>query len=72
MPVDWRDFRKVCLLLGCRDARQTGSHLVMTRPGLYRPVVFPVNRDLAPGTLTGCLRTLGISRDELERLLRSL
>jgi predicted RNA binding protein YcfA (HicA-like mRNA interferase family) len=61
--------RRVCLRLGCIDSRQKGSHLIMTRAGMARPVVIPTHGTLSPDVLASNLRTLGISRDELLRLL---
>lgn len=71
-PVKWEDFRKVCLRLGCIDSRQKGSHLIMTRAGMARPVVIPTHGTLAPDVLRSNLRTLGISRKEFEELFDSL
>lgn len=72
-PVSSREFEKVCLLLGCIVSRQKGSHLMMTRADMVRPVVFPVNRKaLRPDVLRGCMRTLGIDRRELEDLLERI
>ena len=68
-PVDWRELRKVCLLLGCVDARERGDHFLMTRPGLARPVVFKKVKDLREDIVLGVARTLGIGKKELENLL---
>lgn len=68
-PVSWQEFRKVCLRLGCIDSRQRGSHLIMTRAGMARPVVIPKHGNLTPGVLRSNMRTLGIGREELLRLL---
>lgn len=68
--VSSKEFEKVCVLLGCIVSRQKGSHLVMTRAGMARPIVFPVNRNaLRPDVLRGCMRTLGIDPQQLEELL---
>ena len=71
-PVSWQQFRKVCLLLGCIDSRQKGSHLIMTRAGMARPVVIPTHGDLTPDVLRSNLRTLGVSREHFEDLLDTL
>jgi len=68
-PISWQDFRKVCILLGCFEARQKGSHLIMKRPGMKRPVVIPRHRELKPDILASNLRTLGKTHAELEDLL---
>ena len=41
----------------------------MTRPGLTRPVVFKMVKDLHEDVVLGVARTLGISRKELEAQL---
>jgi len=69
-PVSADEFRKVCEKLGCRVTRQKGSHLVMTRADLIRPVVIPIHKgDLAPDVVSSNLRTLGLTRKDLEALL---
>lgn len=50
--------------------RVRGSHYVMVHPDEQRAVPVPNhNRDLKAGTLASILRSTGISRDELKRLL---
>jgi hypothetical protein len=41
----------------------------MTRPGLARPVVIKMDRDLGEDIVRSNMRTLGIDRFELERQL---
>jgi predicted RNA binding protein YcfA (HicA-like mRNA interferase family) len=68
-PVSWQELYKVCLLLGCVESRQKGSHISMTRAGMARPVVIPRHKELSPDALRSCMRTLGIDRKEFEELL---
>jgi len=50
--------------------RVRGSHYVMKHPGEQRRIPVPVhNRDMAPGTLHGILKNIGLSRGELRELL---
>jgi predicted RNA binding protein YcfA (HicA-like mRNA interferase family) len=50
--------------------RVRGSHYIMVHPEEHRAVPVPHhNRDLKTGTLASILRSTGISRDELRRLL---
>ncbi|MCH7511289.1 MAG: type II toxin-antitoxin system HicA family toxin [Chloroflexi bacterium] len=45
--------------------RQTGSHMILTRSGLRRPIVIPMHRrELPPATVKDIIRQAGISIDE--------
>jgi len=67
--ASWQELRKICLLLGCIDARTRGDHLVMTRPGMARPVVIKMDRRLGEDLIRTNLRTLGCTRKRYEQLL---
>lgn len=55
---------------GWRLDRIRGSHHILVHPDQRRAVPVPLhNRDLKPGTLAAILRTVGISREELRKLL---
>ena len=69
MHVTWQELRDVCRLLGCVPSRVRGDHLIMTRPGLARPIVIKMDRDLGEDIIRSNMRTLGIDRAELERQL---
>lgn len=69
MRVTWQELRDVCRLLGCVQARVKGDHLIMTRPGLPRPVVIKMDRNIGEDVVRSNMRTLGIDRAELERQL---
>jgi predicted RNA binding protein YcfA (HicA-like mRNA interferase family) len=45
--------------------RQTGSHVILTKPGLRRPVVVPMHRrELPRGTVKDIIRQAELSIDE--------
>lgn len=67
--ITWQELRDICRLLGCVESRTKGDHLIMTRPGLARPVVIKMDRDLGEDIIRGNMRTLGIDRNEFERQL---
>lgn len=67
--VSWQELRDVCKLAGCIEARTRGDHLVMTRPGLARPVIIKMDRDLGEDVVRSNMRTLGLSGKEFEQLL---
>jgi hypothetical protein len=68
----WRELRAVCLLLGCRDGRKKGDHLVMTRAGMARPVVIKMDNDLGEDLIRSNLRTLGLSVKEFQTYLKKV
>ena len=55
--------------LGWSVDRQSGSHVVLTRPG-RNPVTVPVHRGktLKEGTARGILKSAGVTEDELFRV----
>ncbi|MBI4234387.1 MAG: type II toxin-antitoxin system HicA family toxin [Chloroflexi bacterium] len=58
--------------VGFARRRQTGSHAVLVKSGLRRPVTVPMHTDdLPPGTLRAIIRQAGLSREEFVRLLRA-
>lgn len=59
----------MCRLLGCVESRIKGDHLILTRPGMARPVVIKMDRDLGEDIIRSNMRTLEIDRHELERQL---
>lgn len=67
--VSWQELRDVCKLAGCVEARTKGDHLVMTRPGMARPVIIKMDRDMGEDIVRSNMRTLGLSRKQFERLL---
>jgi predicted RNA binding protein YcfA (HicA-like mRNA interferase family) len=70
--VSWQELRKVCLLLGCIDSRTKGDHLIMTRPGLARPVVIKMDSDLGEDIIRGNMLTLGLNRRQFDQLLEQI
>jgi len=54
---------------GFRAVRQRGSHVSLQK-GHYRAVV-PLHDELAKGTLLGILKQCGLSRQDLEKLIKA-
>ena len=67
--VSWQELRDVCKLAGCVESRTKGDHLVMTKPGLARPVIIKMDKDLGEDLVRSNMRTLAMSRKEFERYL---
>jgi hypothetical protein len=51
------------------ESRIKGDHLVMIKPGMARPVVIKMDKDLGEDIIRGNMRTVGIDRKEFDRLL---
>jgi len=67
--ISWQDLRDVCNLAGCVESRVKGDHLVMTKPGLARPVIIKMDKSLGEDLVRANMHTLGLTRQEFERLL---
>ena len=62
--VNGRDARRAFEQLGWVFRRQTGSHMVLTKPGSIASLSIPDHRELAPGTLRKLIRAAGITVEE--------
>lgn len=67
--ISWQELRDVCKLAGCVEARTKGDHLVMTKPGLARPVIIKMDKDIGEDIVRSNMRTVGLGRKDFERLL---
>lgn len=54
---------------GWRIARQTGSHIILTKPGEWATLSVPDHRELDRGTLRALIRTAGLTVPEFVALL---
>ncbi|RME86879.1 MAG: type II toxin-antitoxin system HicA family toxin [Zetaproteobacteria bacterium] len=69
-PVGWRDLVRVFERIGFRIRREKGDHIIMTKPGVHRPIVIPKYRQLGQDIIRANMRTAKLSREEFLRLLR--
>lgn len=67
--VTWQELRDVCRLLGCVDDRVKGDHLIMTKPGMARPCVIKMAKELGEDIIRTNMHTLGITRKRFLQLL---
>ena len=67
--VSGRDARQAFERLGWAFRRQTGSHMVLTRPGSIVSLSIPDHRELAPGTLRKLIRLAGLGVEEFRAAL---
>ena len=71
-PLHWRTLEKVFLAVGFVFARQEGSHRSYVRPGTSRPVIIPTYDEVPVSIIRNNMKTAGLSREELFRLLERL
>lgn len=69
-PVDYRTLVRVFELAGFTVKRQKGDHIIMTKPGVPRPIVITTSPRKVPIThIRTNLTTAGISRERYFELL---
>lgn len=68
-PIHWKTLERVFEAAGFRFARQEGSHRSYVKPGILRPVVIPVYKEVPVSIIRNNLKTAGIARDDYFRFL---
>lgn len=67
--IDWRDFVRVLKQLGYVEARQRGDHHCFVKADCVRPIVVPEQSPLAEFVVKANMKTAGLSREDLLRML---
>jgi predicted RNA binding protein YcfA (HicA-like mRNA interferase family) len=62
--VSGQQARRVFERLGWIFRRQTGSHMILTKPGSIVSLSIPDHRELAPGTLRKLIQLAGVGVDQ--------
>jgi predicted RNA binding protein YcfA (HicA-like mRNA interferase family) len=70
-PVNYQTLAKVFERDGFTFARQRGDHLIYTKPGVKRPLVIPMYKELPVFIIKNLLRTAGMSREQYFDLLQN-
>lgn len=70
--ISWQELRDVCRLAGCVESRIKGDHLIMTKPGMARPVVIKMDRELGEDIIRTNLHTLGVDRKQFAKFLNTV
>jgi predicted RNA binding protein YcfA (HicA-like mRNA interferase family) len=68
--ISGRDFIKVLKRIGFEESRQKGSHVILTRDRDQLSVSVPDHSELDRGTLNSLMKSVGMSREDLMKLLR--
>jgi predicted RNA binding protein YcfA (HicA-like mRNA interferase family) len=71
-PLPISKYKKFLEHVGCVFKRQKGDHLIYTRDGLKRPVVFPYDKEIPVFIIRNNLRTLGISVSDYQNILSKI
>ena len=71
-PTHWRTLVKVFEGAGFHTDRIASSHVIMTKPGVARPVVIPKYSEVGRDIIQSNLRTAHISRERYFELLRAV
>ncbi|HAN72997.1 MAG TPA: type II toxin-antitoxin system HicA family toxin [Planktothrix sp. UBA8407] len=72
-PIRYQTLVKVFELEGFMVVRQKGDHLILTKPGVNRPVVIKTSPGEVPVThIMTNLKTAGINRERYFELLSQL
>lgn len=67
--LSWKELREICILAGFEESRMRGDHLVMSRPGVARPVVIKMDSDLGEDIIQSNKRTMGLTTAQFDELL---
>lgn len=62
--VSGQEARRAFERLGWVFRRQTGSHMILTKPGSIASLSIPDHRELAPGTLRKLIRLAGVTVEQ--------
>jgi predicted RNA binding protein YcfA (HicA-like mRNA interferase family) len=72
-PIRYQDLIRVFEGAGFNIRRKRGDHIVMTKPGVKRPVAIKTSPRLVPVThIRTNMTTAGLARDEYFRLLEEV
>ena len=63
-PHSGKEMIAALLRAGFTQDRTSGDHVVLTKPGLARPVIVPLWDELPDFVVSNNIRTAGISRKE--------
>lgn len=71
-PIKRSKFEKFLKYVGCYQKRVKGDHIIYTRRGLRRPVIFPYDKEIPPFIIRTNLRTLGLTTKEFLDILEQM
>ena len=69
MPIHWKRLQCVFEKAGFKHNRTSGDHIVMTKPGVSRPIIIPKYSAIDVEIIKSNMRTAQISREKYFELL---
>ena len=71
-PTDWRTLVRIFEADGFTQERTAGSHVVLSKPGVLRPVIVPKYAEVGLDVIRSNMRTAGMSRSRYFSLLEKI
>ena len=71
-PTDWRTLVRIFEADGFTRDRTTGSHVVLSKPGIARPVIIPRYALVGLDIIKNNMRTAGMPRERYFKLFGEL
>ncbi len=71
-PVDYKTLTSVFERDGFTFRRQHGDHLIYSKPGIKRPLVIPMYKEVPVFVVKNLMRTAGMSRERYFDLLKNI
>lgn len=71
-PTHYKKLVSIFEKEGFRVIRQKGDHLVLTKPGISRPIIIPMYKEMPVFIIKNNLRIADISRERYFQLLRQV
>lgn len=68
-PTDWKTQVRIFERDGFKEDRQTGSHIVLVKPGIKRPVIIPKYDEVGVDIIKNNMRTAGMTRERYFHLM---
>jgi predicted RNA binding protein YcfA (HicA-like mRNA interferase family) len=67
-PVSWKTLLRVFELDGFKRDREEGSHIILTKEGVARPIVIPKYDEIGLDIIQSNMRTAKMSRERFFKL----
>ena len=71
-PTDWRTLVRIFEADGFTQERTTGSHVVLSKSGVLRPVIVPKYTEVGLDIIRSNMRTAGMLRSRYFSLLKKI
>lgn len=69
-PIHFKKLVKIFQEEGFKIVRRKGDHLVLTKPGISRPIIIPMYNEIPVFVIKNNLRAANLSREKYFQLLK--